>query len=161
LEDRMNIRVVILLVIINLLSCCMDYKEEGIILETSSEIDTGEKVETKEEIEAPNRGEDKIYIRYPRIVNYTILEYGIHSDREDPAHYLYLDILKNRTLIFIYGGKKPFDCHLSVEKVVEHSEGNITLYIKEICKEDPVVTSPYIVVEIGGVVENISVIYIH
>jgi len=139
----------------------MDYKEEGIILETSSEIDTGEKVETKEEIEAPNRGEDKIYIRYPRIVNYTILEYGIHSDREDPAHYLYLDILKNRTLIFIYGGKKPFDCHLSVEKVVEHSEGNITLYIKEICKEDPVVTSPYIVVEIGGVVENISVIYIH
>ena len=161
MEDRMNIRVVILLVIINLLSCCMDYKEEGIILETSSEIDTGEKVETKEEIEAPNRGEDKIYIRYPRIVNYTILEYGIHSDREDPAHYLYLDILKNRTLIFIYGGKKPFDCHLSVEKVVEHSEGNITLYIKEICKEDPVVTSPYIVVEIGGVVENISVIYIH
>ncbi|MBW9223173.1 hypothetical protein KKP90_01045 [Methanothermococcus sp. SCGC AD-155-E23] len=150
----------------------MDYKEEGIILETSSEIDTGEKVETtvntdreiyhtRGEIEAPNRGEDKIYIRYPRIVNYTILEYGIHSDREDPAHYLYLDILKNRTLIFIYGGKKPFDCHLSVEKVVEHSEGNITLYIKEICKEDPVVTSPYIVVEIEGVVENISVIYIH
>ena len=167
---RMGITI-ILLIIVNLSCCCIYYRGEEAPLETSSEINTGEKIERtiktdggiypiREEIETPDTGEDKIYIRYPRILNYTILEYGIHSEREEPAHYVYLDTSRNRTVLFIYGGKKLSNCHLSVEKVVEYSEGNVTLYLKETCKEDPVVTSPYVVVEIEGIVEHVKVVYI-
>ena len=107
-----------------------------------------------------NHSNGKIYIMYPRIVNYTILEYGKHSDKEYPDRYIYLDTLRNRTILSIYGGKKPFDYDISVDKVVEYSRGNITVYIKEDYGEDLVITSPYIVIEMEGIADNVNVQYI-
>ena len=107
-----------------------------------------------------NNSKSKIYIRYPKIINYTILEYGKYSDRKNPDYYIYLDVWKNRTVIFIYGGKKPFDYDLSVEKVVRYSRDNLTIYVKRKYRGDLVITSPYIVLEINDSVKNINVIYL-
>jgi len=128
---------------------------------------TVEKIETSNNTTEVNMTYDldndsngKVYIMYPRIVNYTILEYGKHSDKEYPDRYIYLDTLRNRTILSIYGGKKPFDYDISVDKVVEYSRGNITVYIKEDYGEDLVITSPYIVIEMEGIADNVNVQYI-
>jgi len=41
--------------------------------------------------------------------------------------------------------------------MVEHSRGNITVYPTERYVEDFVITSPYTVMEIEGVVDNITI----
>ena len=178
--------VVSIVVTITLICCCIDDSNK----ETSNENYTIGKLETPnnisevgdnnkihsitERVETPNNTDDinttnnlennsngKIYIMYPRIVNYTILEYGKYSDRENLDHYIYLDISRNRTIIFIYGGKKSFDYDLSVDKIVEYSRGNITVYIKERYGRDPIITSPYLVIEIKGIVNNTNIEYIN
>jgi len=160
-----------ILVVVTLLCCCIynndketstGFRSENISKVEDKKYNIPKGVETRNTTNnLENNSNGKIYIMYPRIVNYTILEYGKYSDRENLDHYIYLDIPGNRTIIFIYGGKKSFDYDLSVDKIVEYSRGNITVYIKERYGRDPIITSPYLVIEIKGIVNNTNIEYIN
>ena len=104
------------------------------------------------------------YIKYPKIINYTVLEYGKYSERDNEYYYSYIDKLKNRTIVFIYGGKRPVDYNINIIKVIKNSNNNVSIYIERAISSSLdtngfIITSPYIILEINGTFEIINIKY--
>lgn len=112
-----------------------------------------------------NSHKNKTYIKYPKIINYTILEYGKYSKEDREYYYSYIDKLRNKTIIFIYGGKRPVDYSINIVKIVKSSNNSASIYVERLLPspsntDDFIITSPYIVLEINGTIENINIEYI-
>ncbi|MBW9222197.1 protease complex subunit PrcB family protein [Methanothermococcus sp. SCGC AD-155-C09] len=186
------IGMVIIILVIILLCCCIDFSFQGVINRGNTTVFDNTITNLYNTVILNNNGkgnitlyngsniknnklnnlsnqdnnhENKTYIEYPKIINYTILEYGKYSKEDREYYYSYIDKLRNKTIIFIYGGKRPVDYSINIVKIVKNNNNDASIYVERVLSSpsntsDFIITSPYIVLEINGTIKNINIEYI-
>jgi hypothetical protein len=91
------------------------------------------------------------------VIKYKIIKYGKFGEKNDKFFYSYVNKSENKTTIMIFAGKKPVDCDIHITKIIKINSNSIKVYINESVKNnDIIITSPYIVVEVDGVYDNVE-----
>ena len=95
-----------------------------------------------------------------KIIKYNIIEYGKFGEKNDKFFYNYVNKSENKTIIMIFAGKKPVDCDIHIIKIIKINSNSIKVYINESVKNNGIIiTSPYMVVEVNGVYNNVEYNY--
>lgn len=107
-----------------------------------------------------NVNNTNVKTKLPISIEYDIVEYGKYGKQDKEYYYNYIDKCKNKTIIAIYGGKKPIDYNIEITKIVKNSNNSIMVYINKSIQNNNtiLITSPYIIVEVNGIFENIKYI---
>ena len=176
-----NIITGIIIILVITLCCCIDFNSQGIMKRDNTTVfDNNTTLYNPTTFDnngtnninlyngsnnKNNNHKNKTYIKYPKIINYSILEYGKYSKEDREYYYGYMDKSRNKTIIFIYGGKRPVDYSINIVKIVKNNNNDVSIYVERALSSpsntnDFIITSPYIVLEINGTIENINIEYI-
>lgn len=94
-------------------------------------------------------------------VDYEIIKFGTRGN-DKPSHNIIIDNKYNKTTIYIHAGKKPSsDYRIKITKIIKDNNNNLIIYVNgtQINNLDMIITSPYIVVRVSGVYNNVKILY--